>query len=222
MAVTLVVQHAGELPRDRVGVVSQLAPREAHDPPAGDHELAVLGTVVFEGLTRAVCGEAVALDDEAVVRPGGVDLAAIGEPVDLRSRELVGVDESEEVAFEDARWDRLAVLAVVVEEALDRSRPAASGVARDEGIERSWAREAADLRFLERRFEVLRRDDRGESSSVRAGVVTGMPASMVTSSVRIATSCSSMRAVLRRRRGTLTSIRAREPLRIDHSSAAER
>src|SRR4051812_1684185 len=117
MAVTLVIQHGGELPRDRVGVVSQLAPREAHDPPAGDHELAVFGTVVLEGLTRAVRGEAVALDDEAVVRPGGVELAAIGEPVDLRSREFVGVDESEEVA-----------------EALDRIRPAASRVAREEAI----------------------------------------------------------------------------------------
>jgi hypothetical protein len=56
---------------------------------------------------------------------------------------------------------------------------------------------------------------------VRAGVVTGMPRSVVTSSAASATRCASMPG-LRQWRSTVTSTRTRRVSRIPHSAAAER
>jgi hypothetical protein len=104
-----------------------------------------------------VGGEAVALDDEPLLGPGGVELALVARAVDRRrSRQTVCIEEREKAALEDARRDGLAVLVVVVEDACDGSRPSPSGVPREQGIERGRAREAADLRLVERCLQVLR------------------------------------------------------------------
>jgi len=155
MGLTLVVQQGGELPRDRVGVVRELAPGEADDPPAGDDEIPVLGAVVLEGLARPVCGEAVALGDEAVVGPCGIDLAVVTQAIDARSGQVVGVEEGEQAALEDARRDCSAVQMVVMQDAFDGACPSSPRVALEQGIEGDRAREAADLGLVERRLEVL-------------------------------------------------------------------
>src|SRR3954452_18859245 len=71
------------------------------------------GTVVLERLAGAVGGEAVALDDEALLGPAGVELAVIALAIDPRSRETIGIDDREEQALEVASRPRLAVLSVV-------------------------------------------------------------------------------------------------------------
>src|SRR4051795_7310194 len=73
----------------------------------------------------------------------------------------MGVEEGQEAALEKACGDGMGDLAVVLEDSPQGRCPSASGASLEEGIERSRAREAADLRFLEGRFEVLLGEDCG-------------------------------------------------------------
>src|SRR3954468_14245455 len=161
-------QEDAELRGDRLRVVDQLPPGDADDAPAGDDELPVPGAVRFEGLARAVRREAVALDDESLLGPGGVELAVVASAVDRRARQVVGVEEGEEAALEDACRDGSSDVVVVVEDALEDRCPSASAVPRGQGIEGGRAREAPNLGLLERGFEVLFGQDRGEVEE-RAG-----------------------------------------------------
>ncbi len=86
------------------------------------------------------------------------------------------VEEGSEALLELARGDRLADVSELLERALEGLGAPAVGVARDEGIDRKRAREAADLRFVERVRELLRREDSGEVDESAGGLVTGIPA----------------------------------------------
>src|SRR4051794_23574483 len=104
---------------------------------------------------------------EADDAPAGDDELAVLRAVCLEclaravGREAVALDD-EEAALENARGDGMGDLAVVLEDSPQDRCPSASGVSLEEGIERSRAREAADLRFLEGRFEVLIGEDGGK------------------------------------------------------------
>jgi hypothetical protein len=84
-----------------LGVVLELARRDAHDAPALGREGAVAGAVSFEPRAGAVGLEAVELDDEALCRPPevGPDRAAETERLGALagSRELVLVENGGEV-----------------------------------------------------------------------------------------------------------------------------
>src|SRR3954447_13433643 len=147
-------QQRSQLLGDLVRIVGELAPGDADHAPPGDLQGAVLGPVALERRPRAVGGEAVALDDDAVLGPGGVELAVVAAAVDVRSRKAVGVQEGEEAALEEAGWDCRAVPSVVLEHASDRFGAGALRVSRDEGIEGGRAHEAADLRLVERGLEL--------------------------------------------------------------------
>jgi hypothetical protein len=140
----------------------KLAPGQPDHAPAGDLKRPVSRSIALERLARAVGGEAVAFDDELVLGPDGIELAVGGVAVDLRPRQSVGVDEGDQRGLEVASGARLAVLAVVLEDAPDRLRPAASRVAREEGIKGHRARQPAVLGLVERGLELVRRDDGGE------------------------------------------------------------
>ena len=129
------VEKGAELPGDHVGVGGELAPGDPDDAVAGDLKRPVPCAVTLERLPRAVRREAVAVDDEAFRVPRRVELAVIAVAVDLRAREVVGIDEGEEAALEDASRDARAILAVVLEDASDRCGPSAPRVAPDESIE---------------------------------------------------------------------------------------
>src|SRR3954452_13089852 len=120
------------------------------------------GTVVLERLAGAVGGEAVALDDEALLGPAGVELAVIALAIDPRSRETMGIEDREEQALEVASRPRLAVLSVVGQDSSDRVGPSSSRIPREEGIEGDRTREPPVLGVLERVLELVRRDDGGE------------------------------------------------------------
>src|SRR4029078_5422735 len=111
--------------------------------PARDDELAVARPVAFERRSRAVGGEAVALDDEPLIRPSGVELTFWSGPVDHRPGQAMGIDEREGAALEQAPGDGLAVAAVVVEDAMQHSGPSSPLVSPEQGIEGGRASEPA-------------------------------------------------------------------------------
>jgi hypothetical protein len=83
---------AGEL----LGLARELAPGDADDAPAGEHELLVAAAIMLEGPAGAVGGAAVGLDDQPLLAPEEVRLgaASVGEPdpyVDLRPGEAGAV-----------------------------------------------------------------------------------------------------------------------------------
>jgi hypothetical protein len=85
-----------ELPRDRLGLGRELAPRDADDAPAVDDQGAVSGAVVLEGLAGAVGGEAIALDDEPLLRPPGIELAVSVTRLISGPWQVVGIEEVQE------------------------------------------------------------------------------------------------------------------------------
>ena len=66
----------------------------------GREEPAVAGAVVLEGLAGAVAGEPVELGYELVVCPAEVGFLAVQGCVDQRCRQVVGIEEGDEVAFQ--------------------------------------------------------------------------------------------------------------------------
>jgi hypothetical protein len=99
----------------------------------------------------------------------------------------VGIEEREEAALEEARREGLADRLVLCKELPDRRCPRPSGVARDEGVAGGRAREAPDLRLVERVLEVLLGYDRGDVQEGACGGGHRIPAAVVTSSGRSST-----------------------------------
>src|SRR4051812_27524133 len=77
--------------------------------------------------------EAVALDDEALLGPAGVELAVIALAIDPRSRKTIDIEDREEQALEVASRPRLAVLSVVGQDSSDRVGPSSSRIPCEEG-----------------------------------------------------------------------------------------
>jgi hypothetical protein len=123
----------------------------------------------------------------------------------------MGVEEREEAALEEARRDGLAAVVVLLEDARDRGGPSALLMPRDQASREVGLVRRRTSASSNAAFRCWGGTTAARSRSVRAGVVTGMPSCTVTSSGCISTTCTSMRAVLRRCRGTLTSTRARDP-----------
>jgi hypothetical protein len=64
-------EQGRRLLRDRLGVGRELAPRDADDAPTVDDQ----GAVLLERLACPVRGEALAVDDQPLLWPAGVELA---------------------------------------------------------------------------------------------------------------------------------------------------
>jgi hypothetical protein len=77
----------------------QLAVRDPDDAPARRLQLGVALPVTLERAAGAVEAVAVELDDEPLPRPVEVDLVAVDPAVDDGRRDVVLLDEREEVAF---------------------------------------------------------------------------------------------------------------------------
>jgi hypothetical protein len=118
-----------------------------------------------------VRGPAVHFDDKPLLAPDGVELAVLGEAVDARRRQTVGIEEGEEAALEVAAGERHADRLVFGEDAPQVGRPSAVGVSREEGVEGDRAGEPAVLRLVERVLELLGGDDgrQVEQRARRAG-----------------------------------------------------
>jgi hypothetical protein len=130
-------------------------------------------------------------------------------------------EEGSEALLERALGDRLADLALLLERALEGGDPPAVAVPRDEASRGSGLarrRISASLRACPSCWGGR---SAARSRSVRAGLVTGMPASVVISSSGRATWCASILGC-RHRRGPVISTLARIGFRIPHSAAAER
>ena len=160
----------------------ELAPRDADDAPAGRGERAVAGAVALEVAPCRVDAVAVELDDQAMVRPGGVDSGLARDRdghVRQRARELMVGREGEEGDLEVALRDRTRDLVSALQDPDQCRRPATAGVPRDEVADRGGTREAQAVRLGDRGREVLgtadagkveqRARDRGRRDSLAAG-----------------------------------------------------
>jgi hypothetical protein len=128
--------------------------------------------VAFEGVVREVRPAPVGLDDQVVLRPEEVDLLACDGAVDERSRQVVGIAESEEHRLEFATGKLLVAV-----EAEDGHQPPCSGMGRMQAHgapQRGEVEEPEDLRALDGAREARGRQGGALSSRVRATVVTGM------------------------------------------------
>jgi hypothetical protein len=169
-----------------------------------------------------VRGEPVALDHQALLGPSGVELALGPDPVDRRAWEAVVLHEREETALEQAAGDGLAVAPVVRQDRSDRARPASPRVARQQRIERGRAAEPAELPPRRTRPRGgFRPSTLARSNRVRAGVVTGIPRSIVTSSAGSTMRRASIRGRVSRR-GEITSTTDRALAWILQRAAADR
>jgi len=164
----------------------ELAPGDADDAVAGGDGPAVPGAVVLERGSGVVGRAAIELEDEVRVGPVavGLDPAAVAEPdlaVRVRSWQRVGVEEGEEPVLELLLRD-VASDGAGCEQALDDGRSRASRVARDEGSREVGLVSRRTSASLAARSSSCGVRMAARSSSVRAGVVTGMPSSTVSSS----------------------------------------
>jgi hypothetical protein len=191
---------------------------------AGGLEGAVAGAIVLEGVAGAVCGEAVELGDEAVRRPEAVDgprsVGELDRGVDLRSREIVLVEEREKTELELVAGDRLAD-AAASQERSDRGRPGTIRGARDEGAEGRRAREPPDLRLGSGAFKPGRAEDRGEVEEGACRCGDGTPCRAVCSSGASRAWWICNRGRGRRALGTVISVRSRSVRRMPQRAAAE-
>jgi hypothetical protein len=88
----------------------QLPPGDPDHAPSGHFEAAVAQAVVLERDAGVVKGAAIELDEEALLRPGAVDLDALDEDVGLGCREARVDEKGEEELLELATGDGQASL----------------------------------------------------------------------------------------------------------------
>jgi hypothetical protein len=67
--ISWLIEERREFGGECLRLLGELAPGDAGDAVAGEEERAVAGAILLEGAARAVGGEAVELDDEALLRP---------------------------------------------------------------------------------------------------------------------------------------------------------
>ena len=129
-------------------------------------EVGVAVAVVLEGLGRGVELAAVEFDDEVVVSVDGVDFVAGDRLVELGEREVVALEEADEVVFEVGAGGA----------PLGRELGgAAARVSGEEGGQLVGGDESLDLGLVEGSGELLGGRTSARSTSVRRGVVTRMP-----------------------------------------------
>src|SRR4051812_15632021 len=139
-------KRSRQSPDPRGGVGVHLAAGHADDRPAcGVQDRVALPVGLERGSCRVVAPP-VDLDDEPRLRPVGVDLEALDEPVDDGARQVVLLDEAAERALE-VRPRRLGL----AESSRERSGRALH--------QRLGPDQAADLRLRERGFERVGVDD---------------------------------------------------------------
>jgi hypothetical protein len=76
--------------RCSVAVDGDFAPRQAHDPVAGELQIGVGGGVALAVAAGSVEREAIELDDEPVSGPDGVHLGCVSVALNQRVEERVG------------------------------------------------------------------------------------------------------------------------------------
>jgi hypothetical protein len=198
----------------------EVAPGDAEDSVAADLQVAVAGAVVLEGSGGVVGLAAVELGDQALLGPQGVDGVGADRLVDLGSFDVVGVEEGEERDLELGLGAGAGEVVAVQDRPQCRC-PSALGVACEQGVEGERACEPAVLGLVDRALQSLGVSCPARSRRVRAGVVTGMPRSLVISSAGSVVWWASMPG-RRHWRGAVTSIFARRLSQMPHSAAADR
>ncbi len=98
-------QEGAQAGDDEVRGRDDLAPGEAHDAEAMDREQLVAVPIVLEGARDEVGGDAVGLDDQALLRPQEVHLVPVNTDVRPGQREPRSRDEGEEPLLELAAGD---------------------------------------------------------------------------------------------------------------------
>ena len=159
---------------DRLGRIAHLSIGDPHHAPAGHLKHAIAMSIPLEGDGGAVRVAPVQLDHQPNVSPHGVDLEALHDSVDLRTKNAGAVDEAEEHLLQLALGDRRPGPAFF-ERRSDGAAPPMPRIAMKEVIEAELVPETKDLRFVDGALQLALRGLGGEVEDGAGTVVTGMP-----------------------------------------------